>query len=201
MSVQFAKGFSSGDWTLLRSRIDGSDDPQAWSEAWTVFDRRLEERYFPPIRAIKKLRANAGEGFSIVAITCMLIELLESTYQGRTYQPGDGKSELPGTRYSSSRQLFTDFLTREVGLRKKDARSFFSNVRCKLLHECRTAGWRIRAKGPLLDREGTLFSLNRNRLLEHVRRFAERTGQEIRDGSNPGLGEKFLRRCDDLFRP
>ena len=96
-----------------------------------------------PISSIKTKGCYNGEGFAIMTIICSLIEFLETTYQGLNYRyVRRNAPQLTQFEYSVSAQIFIDFLT----LRKpfvhhfnnSQAESFYSNVRCGLLHEART---------------------------------------------------------------
>ena len=95
-----------------------------------------------------------GEGFSIVAIQCTLIEFLESTFQEISYRcRRKPDSPLGKYEYSDSSNMFVHFLTNRrpfsSAFDKKLGQEFYGNVRCGLLHEARTkGGWTIWAKGP-----------------------------------------------------
>jgi hypothetical protein len=94
-------------------------------------------------------RSHEGEGFSILAIICSLIEFLESTIQGKNYRwrrPSDNE-------YSSSKNMFISFLcTRHPFSAAFDpqlAERFYVGVRCAILHEARLKdGWSLVANGP-----------------------------------------------------
>jgi hypothetical protein len=101
--------------------------------------QRFAERYFDPIRSSTK-----KHGFLMMAVCCLLIETLESFYQG--------KSEGKG------RKTFEAFFSRDTGLREfgKDFGAgqnwFYTLIRCGVLHQSETkGGWRILRKGDLLD--------------------------------------------------
>jgi len=130
-------------------------EPDRWCEAFDdYFHARIFLRYLNPIKILQENGTFQGEGFSIVAIQCTLIEFLESTIQGRLYRyrrPGD--PPLAAHEYSNSGELFVSFLsTRQPFARDFNpqlARAFYEGVRCGLLHEARTkGGWTIWAKSP-----------------------------------------------------
>jgi len=97
-----------------------------------VFNR-LSQRYLIPLeKAPKKHR----HGFSLMANACLLIETYESFIQGweDTKPP-----RLP----------FNSFFRREVGFKdfKYEARNFYKDVRCGILHQGETkGGWKITRK-------------------------------------------------------
>ena len=105
---------------------------------------RFTERYVRPLRVDPRKK----HGFCTMAICCLLIEVLESFWQG-----------WADTR-RRSREAFRSFFQRcedqglELGVFSKLADDFYEGIRCGILHQAETAnGWRIRRKGPLFDPE------------------------------------------------
>jgi hypothetical protein len=105
-------------------------------------NERLSERYLEPINALSPVKRNS---FAIMAISCLLIETLESIYQGWETSP-------------TSSQAFRDFFDRQDEFQafRPHAVEFYKRVRCGILHQGETTkGWSLsRAKGaPLLDEQ------------------------------------------------
>jgi|NGEPerStandDraft_6_1074524.scaffolds.fasta_scaffold39427_1 hypothetical protein len=101
---------------------------------------RLRERYIDPINALDSDEKN---GFTIMALSCLLVETLESFHQGWPQSPS---SAYAFCSFFDREQRFHDF--------KGSARQFFTHVRCGILHQGETTGcWSItRAAGaPLFD--------------------------------------------------
>jgi hypothetical protein len=101
-------------------------------------EQRFRERYISPASC------DGAHGFSIMANCCLMIEALESFYQG-----------WEDTEYKS-RQAFESFFKREPRFQVLQPRcgDFYYDVRCGILHQAETkGGWRIRRSGPLLDEE------------------------------------------------
>lgn len=99
---------------------------------------RFTERYITPLQRERKLK----HGFCTMAICCLLIEALESFWQG--WGDSRKKSEL----------AFISFFERNKNLKifHEFADNFFRNVRCGILHQAETKnGWRIRRIGPIFD--------------------------------------------------
>ena len=99
---------------------------------------RFEERYFSPLN-----RSESKNGFAMMAIACLVIETLESFYQG-----------LADTRRGGGQKIFQSFFERSSSLRGlgENGGWFFKDVRCGILHQAETrGGWKILRKGPLLD--------------------------------------------------
>ena len=78
-----------------------------------------------------------------MTVACLVVETLESFYQGR-----------PDTRRLSA-QMFRDFFDRDTPLKvfKGNGNWFFQDIRCGLLHQGEArSGWRILRRGPLIDK-------------------------------------------------
>jgi len=145
------------DWKQFRTALAPGVGPDLWEDAFRVyFEARLSSRYLRPIETLQASRTLDGEGFSILAIHCTLIEFLESTLQGLSYRYVRRKDPpLRQYEYSESGKLFAAFLsTRQPFCKVFDpaiAADFYVGVRCALLHEARTKnGWIIKAKGPAI---------------------------------------------------
>ncbi|MBI5237594.1 MAG: hypothetical protein HY887_04145 [Deltaproteobacteria bacterium] len=103
---------------------------------------RFTERYITPLSGNPKTK----HGFCTMAVSCLLIEALESFRQG--WPNTDGKSKA----------AFSSFFSRcseqgsELGVFSKHSKDFYINVRCGILHQAETTnGWLIHRKGPLFD--------------------------------------------------
>lgn len=104
--------------------------------------KRFKERYIAPLLGNSKTK----HGFCTMAISCLMIEALESFLQGWS----DTKNK--------SKCAFTSFFARcskngsELSIFSDHANDFYTNVRCGILHQAETTGgWRILRKGPLFD--------------------------------------------------
>lgn len=118
------------------SQMERAQDKQGISE---FVRARFTERYITPLRGAPELK----HGFCTMAICCLMIEALESFWQGW----GD-------SRQSKGAEIFASFFNRNrnLGVFKEYARNFYSGVRCGILHQAETSnGWYIRRDGPLLN--------------------------------------------------
>jgi hypothetical protein len=108
------------------------------------FRGRMRERYIEPVLV---LDADEKNGFSIMALSCLMIETYETFRQG--WPSSDNKSALAFCRFFDREDLFRDF--------RGHAQEFYKNVRCGILHRGETTGgWKItRAMGGLLFDPGT----------------------------------------------
>src|SRR2546423_4482005 len=101
---------TADDWQAFRpSLVIGGD---RWQEAFNEYFRtRVDLRYLKPIKLLQNHGTFEGEGFSIVALQCTLVEFLESTVQGVNYRYLRSGEKLGPHEYSVSRDLFVMFLS------------------------------------------------------------------------------------------
>lgn len=142
------------DWRACSPSLVAGADSSVWEAAFEDYFRpRLDLRYLNPIKVLQYNGTYQGEGFSIAAIQCTLIEFLESVRQGLKYRYRRGDEKLGPYEYSSSKDIFVTFLCEREPFSstfdKTSAVDFYTGVRCGLLHEAQTKnGWKIWAKGP-----------------------------------------------------
>jgi hypothetical protein len=131
--------------TLLSSRVSVADykkmEKDRDVQAIANFVReRFTERYITPMRVDTKKK----NGFTIMAVSCLSIEALESFYQG--WPESNNRSQL----------AFCNFFDRNQGFHfiRGQSQSFYKNVRCGILHQAeKTGGWHISRKGPIFDKK------------------------------------------------
>jgi len=98
-SVRIAGRKTTADWQQSRQALAPGADANLWQKAFnTYFVERLTSRYLKPIELLQTAHTFDGEGFSILAIHCSLIEFLESTLQGLSYRRGPPVAET-GTNW------------------------------------------------------------------------------------------------------
>ena len=101
--------------------------------------QRFTERYIAPMRVNPKKK----NGFTIMAISCLMIESLESFHKG--WPDSNRKSQLAFCNFFDKNDNFS-FL-------KGYGEDFYKNVRCAILHQGETAkGWHIRREGKVFER-------------------------------------------------
>jgi hypothetical protein len=188
-NLKIAGNCTVDDWKALE-KILICGKPDNWKLAYNAFFlTRIQTRYFDPIETLIKHGGEEGEGFSIVALQCSLIEFLASTLEGKNYKHcknDEARKKLCDHEYCNSSKLFTHFLRTESPFKKHlrpsdRANHFYDNVRCPLLHEARTkGGWRILAgegKGPVINYEDKI--IYRNRLQEKFKKFVKNYGEKL----------------------
>ena len=190
------------DWRKLRAELHASDRTSPWDRAYRDYYRqRLDLRYLEPIRTLQENGSYQGEGFSIVSIQCALIEFLAATHNGCAYRFLTRGEILGPHEYSSSRQLFVDFLQQvppfsSVFTTPAIATEFYGSVRCGLLHEATTKnGWRIHASGPAAI-DAAKKIVFRNQFQTLMLAYIEDFGARLLNDKD--LQEAFLRKFDRL---
>lgn len=194
---------TADDWRELRAVLVAGASGVDWHRAFEeFFYERISSRYLEPIKVLQENGTFQGEGFSIMAVQCSLIEFLESTVQGLNYRHLKPGEKLGPFEYSKSSDLFVHFLSKRQPFATQFdealARDFYSGVRCALLHEARTkGGWKIWAKGPtgtVIDRTGPVVYRDNFQaaLLQFISAY-----QTALPARRP-LQEAFVRKFDSL---
>jgi len=195
---------SINDWIAFKPNLVPGGDAAPWKKAFKdYFHARLWSRYLKPIKSLQKSGERRGEGFSIVAIQCSLIEFLESTIQGKSYRYSrNGNPPLGQYEYSNSGAMFESFLATRTpfnaAFTQPQAHDFYVSVRCGVLHEARTKnGWTILAKsktGKVID--PNLKAVYRDNFQAALLKFVKWYKMAL--PSTVPLQEAFLRKFDSL---
>jgi len=193
-----------GDWRAFRKQLVPGGDVAPWRAAFQdYFQARISLRYMKPIAWIQKYGTKQGEGFSIVAIHCTLVEFLESTIEGVNYRYVRKGQKLGQFEYSQSGPIFVNFLSKRQPFAKSFsepiAQDFYESVRCGLLHEARTKnGWLIRAE----DQTGDIVKgriLFRNNFHDALIQFIEWYGKVL--SADKDVQTAFIRKFNGLCEP
>jgi hypothetical protein len=194
------------DWNAHKILLADFSDKDAWTTAYTdYFLTRLQDRYLDPLKAIKENGTYRGEGFSIMAIICSLVEFLESTYQGINYRyRTKADPPLGQFEYGGSADIFTSFLTQrspfDKSFNKTTAENFYRYVRCGLLHEARTKGkwtiWGTTSAEILIEDKKTEVIVYRDNFLNATNTFIEEYKTDLLNSND--RKEAFVRKYDNL---
>jgi hypothetical protein len=131
---------------------------------------RFNERYFHPIASTPM---KDKHGFTIMAVCCLVIEALESYYQGK----GDTKGQ--------SRAMFESFFKRDTPLEvfAGDSDWFYKDIRCGILHQSEArSGWHILRSGPLLDKPTK--RINATRFFRELRKAVDSYASQLQHDDN-----------------
>lgn len=201
--IYIAGNKTEEDWRVLRSKLVNDNSPVLWEEAYTdYYLQRLNLRYLDPIKTLIDNSTYQGEGFTVVAIQCTLVEFLESTVEGLRYRYLRRGEVLSQFEYSSSKSIFVKFLTTRTPFASTfssdAATDFYANVRCGLLHEaCTKQGWRIwgnNSINKIIDVDNKI--VYRDNFQEALLIFIQNYKTELLVSSQ--LKEAFIRKFDSL---
>lgn len=195
---------TTDDWNAFKTTLVPGADPAGWATAFgEYFYGRLSARYLDPIKVLQDNGTLQGEGFSIAAIQCSLIEFLESTVQGKSYRSLRGGPPLGPHEYSRSGDMFESFLANRAPFNSEFnaamAHDFYEGVRCGLLHEARTKnGWVIWANhgSRIIDATGPQKILYRDDFQKALLEFVAWYKSVLI--SDSAIQEAFIRKFDSL---
>lgn len=190
------------DWKRLKPVIQANRSADTW--AWVfenILRTRLSTRYLDPIRRMDG--PSRGEGFAMLTVQCALIEFLAALRKGWNFQHGYPEKDGTNDLYSDSSWLFIDFLRKEAPFKqfftKATARSFYTKIRCGLVHEAQTKdGWRVwrgDESRPLIDhRQKVIY---RARMSHYIDVYLATYGEELT--ASHELQDAFIRKFDYLY--
>jgi hypothetical protein len=151
-----------------------------------IFER-FHERYIAPLKSIPNKKKN---GFCIMANCCLMIEALESFYQGWEVTSG------------RSREAFENFFNRVKEFRDlKDCSSeFYEHIRCGILHQAETTGgWRIIRKGPLFD--SNKLAINATEFLNRLEKYLKKYSDNLRSSKwNDVIWKNLRKKMDSVIK-
>jgi hypothetical protein len=108
---------------------------------------RFYGRYIKPFLFDDRLyKKHYKHGFLMMASACLIIEALESFYQG--WEETQTRGE----------QVFESFFAKDLALRKFRGVKFYKHIRCGILHQAETTG------GFTIVRRGDLFDSAKKRI-------------------------------------
>ncbi|WP_051254776.1 hypothetical protein [Halobacillus kuroshimensis] len=134
------------DGIQLFNNLSPDSDKEDWKKAIDIFIDRIQGRYLDIIHKLESVCSqdeSVKNGFSIMALNCLLIETLEQFYRGWK----DSKNR--------SKESFISFLTQspyfngtsKISLKEfgqsfdaNYAEIFYTEVRCGILHQAETKG-------------------------------------------------------------
>ena len=173
LETKLAKGITVSDYLKLAKNKNKKNIAN-------FIEARFTERYIAPLKSSTK------SGFCTMAVCCLMIEALESFYNG--WVNTEGRSERAFCSFFDRNEPLKDF--------RGNAKAFYKHVRCGILHQAETTGgWRIKRNGPLLDPDTR--TINAEKFLKELELSLKRyTGElEGADWDNK-LWENFRTKMD-----
>jgi hypothetical protein len=137
---------ATGHVTVADYKTWAADGEKGKKKIAQLLAYRLTERYVDPVT---HLEPRWKSGFSIMAVSCLLIETLETFCQG--WESTEPTKSQPG----KSKHAFQLFFSHQRQFKQfqSHAAAFWKHVRCGILHQGETTGgWIVGRKGPLFDK-------------------------------------------------
>lgn len=181
--MRISLGFVADDWKQLTFATE-----HEWQTAVAIFSERVSERFFQPIAHIDECdRA----GFAVMALDCLLIEMLQQFREGVHRTPA-GKSKLYFINFLT-KSSFGDFFT------EKMAEVFYRQIRCGILHQAEVRGSSrilVDEQIPLVDFAETKAGLvvNRKSFHERLLQEFEYYKTQLLDAENEVLRNRFRKK-------
>jgi hypothetical protein len=209
--MRIAGKHTDKQWMALKKQLQSKPTKRLWDSAFRRFYRmRIDTRYLHPIASIQQEDTQCGEGFTIVALFCTLVEFLESCERGDNFRfIGRTGAKLQPNEYNERQasSYFKDFLRTRMPFNtlipSTLVDSFYQNVRCGLLHEARTkGGWVIStgaSSGALISQKDGQITLFRNQLIPALETYFREYRKRLL--TNPSTQEAFFRKFDHLCLP
>jgi gamma-glutamylcyclotransferase (GGCT)/AIG2-like uncharacterized protein YtfP len=211
-STRISKQFTVDDWEQLRDALlndvyNEHSTIDCWNLAWKILQDRVESRFLNPIQWILEKNINMGEGFSAVAIQCILLEFFQALYMGKLYSTKQREKHYD-FEYYSSEWIFGQFLKKQKPFKdyfnnREKVHSFYKNVRCGLLHEAATKGAvTIQKDHPndllveFLNDNSDQMILYRSNLQKAIDQWFQQYKVELFEDST--LKVNFIRKMDDI---
>jgi hypothetical protein len=207
-------------WSEVRVNLNGNynytENILDWDRAIKIFSERLEDYFFNPLKHLRKFydKPNSGEGFSMVTLQCALIETFAALKEGKIHN----RNPIFKYEYKDCMDLFVNFLETEnifINL-KDDAKNFYTEVRCGLMHETRTKSvWKIKACAKCFKKinnrtdisDDAILAKNgvsgriifRNQLQDALENYFKQYKIDLADRNKNELRKLFARKLDHLF--
>lgn len=177
--IKISPNFNKGDWQKLDLNSKNEVD---WNKAFEIFEDRIKGRYLEQIEVLdlnpnRKIGTYAG--FSIMSITCLLIETLEQFWNGNIETSRNNSSNEV---ISNDAIAFYNFFQRSENFKAffntpEKANVFYVKIRCGLLHQGQTKGKsliHIRSSEPMLAWINTHqiedgLSINRRKFVDEIK--------------------------------
>lgn len=147
---------------------------------------RFDERYFNPV-----MNSCSKHGFTMMAVGCLVIETLESFYQG--------------WHSSKGKEPFMKFFERQknqggpLGVFANHEIKFHDNIRNGILHQAETkGGWKIRRSGVLLDLNDT--TINAECFIRELKKSVAQYANRLQTDPDPVLWRNFKKKMERVCK-
>lgn len=164
-NMEIAKGFKNTDYLNLNLEDINSPD---YLKAIEIFEKRIIDRFIEPIDKLIEFENHLPStskkyGFIIISSDCMVLENLQSFYNGAE------------TSDKNAKKFFVEFLTTRENFRTHfndaTAKYFFEDIRCGIIHQLETyRNSKIYSIGSLISEVDNGIIINRNLFHENLKK-------------------------------
>lgn len=125
--IYLSPKYKKNDFRDLHLSVDSNDD--VWRKAVEIFTDRIEGRFLSQIQILTNdINTN---GFSIMALNCLLIETMFQFKIGKKTTPTSNSDQYSNFLQDTFPTVFTSY---------DSAKAFYSDIRCGILHSAQTKG-------------------------------------------------------------
>lgn len=198
--MEIAKGVKASDWHKLD--LTGNNETE-WDKSIEIFNKRIEERYIEPIDILIKqeeniLPYNRKFGFAILALDCMLLETLQSFYEGLT--DTKNKSKTIFIKFLTERSKFKPYFSEKIG-EITIAEKFYSEFRSGILHQTEIGkGGKIWSIGKMVNKINGEIIINRNIFHKSLKEEFNIYTNKLKDNTDQTLKTNFVKKMDYISR-
>lgn len=187
--INISPNYNKDSYLNLNLILQSSESD--WNTAVAILKDRIEGRYFNQIDLLSN-DVNAN-GFTIMALNCLLIETLFQFRDGEEETPRPNSKTYPAFLLQEFSSVFRD---------QKTAKSFYTNIRCGILHSAQTKNG-----ARLSDREDVVVTFEGNTLVVSVKgvssllkTYFEHYLQKLADPNEVTLRNNFINKMKFVCR-
>lgn len=212
------------NWIKTRNKLNSNQYDENWETVFSIFNDRINDKFFSSIELLIDNGNKSGNGFSILSLECLLIELFATFKSGEIHNARYDEKSDPSYQFKDSSRVYTEFLYNcsifENHFYKIDesegkilntpfnAMDFYTDVRCGLLHEGKTKKkWTINLKPKgenndiFIKETGSKIKVYRTVLYMKLKKYLAQYLDELRGENNESkiLRNNFARKMDNLY--
>ena len=170
----------------LRLNLSINSDEETFDKAIKIFKDRINGRFLEQIDLLKY--DCCKNGFSIMALECLLVETLAQFYKGLDDTIG------------VSQQEYTDFLVNCLTCfrTKTIANKFYSYIRCGILHQAQTkphSGLTFNSQTTIKYEKGFLM-VDVERFIDEMNNYFDNYCKLLKDKTQIQLRENFIKKMN-----
>lgn len=190
--MEIAKGVQNIDYLKLNlTDYENSD----WTLAIGYLEKRLIGRFIEPADKLIQFESDKNAidkkyGFAVLALDCLLLETIQSFYEGIT--DSSGKSKFLFVQFLQNRKNFKEYFNAE-----NDAVRFYKDFRCGILHQGQTSGdAKVWSVGDLIWKTNDFVTVNRLLFHEKMKTELEEYINILRTKNDTTLLDNFKIKMD-----